>query len=313
MLPNRSPAFPSPPALRLLKRWTPRLAGPSTPHRFGHSAPLPAGSLCRLGSLEVRLAQDAGDLRAVQRLRYEVFFNECQAVPTARMLLARRDADRFDRICDHLMVIDHDGQGLSGRSARPKVVGTYRLLRGDVADAHGGFYSAQEYDLRGLMRAHPGARVLELGRSCVLKPYRTKRIVELLWAGIWAYVRHHRMDMMIGCASLPGTDPAALALPLSFLHHHARAPDAWQVAALPDRYVPMNRLPAEAVESRAALGVLPPLVKAYLRLGGRFGDGAVVDRAFGTTDVLVIVRVADIAPRYIDFYGARREGRGEED
>lgn len=228
-------------------------------------------------------------------------------MPTARMLLARRDADRFDRLCDHLMVIDHEAPAGPGLPGRPRVVGTYRLLRGEVAESHGGFYSALEYDLRGLMRAHPGARVLELGRSCVLKPYRTKRTVELLWAGIWAYIRHHRMDMMIGCASLQGTDPASLALPLSFLHHHARAPDAWQVAALPDRYVPMNRMAPDAAEARAALAMLPPLVKAYLRLGGRFGDGAVVDRAFGTTDVLVIVRVADIAPRYIDFYGARSD------
>ena len=87
------------------------------------------------------------------------------------------------------------------------MVGTYRLLRQDRAEAHFGFYSSGEYDLAPLLERHPGKRFLELGRSCVLKPYRTKRTVELLWHGIWTYVLHHRIDAMLGCASLEGTDP----------------------------------------------------------------------------------------------------------
>jgi putative hemolysin len=76
-------------------------------------------------------------------------------------------------------------------------------------------------------------RFLELGRSCVLPPYRTKRTVELLWHGIWSYVLEHRSDVMIGCASFEGTDPERLALPLVFLHHYARAPEPWRTSALP--------------------------------------------------------------------------------
>jgi putative hemolysin len=189
------------------------------------------------------------------------------------------------------------------RPARPKVVGTYRLLRQEVAESHGRpFYTAGEFDIEPLVAANPAARFLELGRSCVLKEYRTKRSVELLWAGIWAYVRHHRIDVMIGCASLEGTDPERLALPLSFLHHHARAPEAWRARALPERYVSMDRMPREAVNPKAALHALPPLVKGYLRLGATFGDGAVVDPQFGTTDVLVVLPVAAIDQRYIDHF-----------
>jgi len=110
---------------------------------------------------------------------------------------------------------------------------------------------------------------------------------------------------MIGCASLEGTDPDAIAGQLSFLHHHAGAPEAWRAAALPERYVAMNRRRAEDIDPRRAMASLPPLIKAYLRLGGKFGDGAVIDRQFGTTDVLVIVRVADIDPRYIAHYSGR--------
>src|SRR5205085_9696806 len=97
----------------------------------------------------------------------------------------------------------------------------YRLLGQQAADRHGGFYTESEFDVGGLIERHRQLRFLELGRSCVLPPYRNKRTVELLWHGIWTYVRRHRFDVMIGCASLEGTDPVAsdrLALSLSFLH-----------------------------------------------------------------------------------------------
>ena len=259
-------------------------------------------SLGRIGALEVRLARTAQDIRRAQRLRFDVFYREMSATPSPRNLLARRDIDPFDRVCDHLLVIDHDFRRHSGGRPAPRVVGTYRLLRQERAERADGFYSAGEYDFRGLLEAHPGTRVLELGRSCVRREYRTRRTVELLWRGIWRYVRHHRIDLMIGCASLEGADPASHAQQLSFLHHHARAPADWRVSALPQRYVPMNRLAKEQIEPRAALSSLPPLIKAYLRIGAKFGDGAVVDRQFGTTDVFVVLRTQDIDRRYIDFY-----------
>ncbi|MBX9934818.1 MAG: GNAT family N-acetyltransferase [Methylobacterium sp.] len=261
-------------------------------------------SLGRLGNLEVRLATSVSEIRRAQRLRYRVFYEEMSAIPSGINLLARRDIDDYDTVCDHLLVIDHAAtEAKPFRKPRPKVVGTYRLLRQDAADRHFGFYTAGEYDIAPLLAANPGKRFLELGRSCVLKPYRTKRTVELLWAGIWAYVQHHRIDAMLGCASLEGTDPDRLALQLSFLHHHARAPEAWCARALAKRYVAMDRLGREAVDPKAALQALPPLIKGYLRVGATFGDGAVVDHQFGTTDVFVVLPVSAIASRYIDHFG----------
>jgi putative hemolysin len=259
--------------------------------------------LGRIGSLEVRLATTAREIRRAQKLRFKVFYEEMSAVPSGAARLSRRDVDAFDAICDHLLVLDHDVKAGPFRPAKPKVVGTYRLLRQEVADRHRGFYTTGEYDISPLLRAHPGSRFLELGRSCVLKPYRNKRTVELLWHGIWAYVLHHRIDVMIGCASLEGTDPQRLALPLSFLHHYAAAPAEWQARALPERYTAMDLLPKEVVDPKAALHELPPLIKGYLRLGAAFGTGAVIDRQFGTTDVLVILPVSAINPRYIDHFG----------
>ncbi len=260
-------------------------------------------TLGRIGSLEVRLATTTKEIRRAQRLRFEVFYDEMDAVPSAAAKLARRDFDGFDAACDHLLVIDH------GVGGKPAVVGTYRLLRQEVAERAFGFYTADEYDIAPVMRAHAGLRFLELGRSCVLKEYRNKRTFELLWQGIWAYVLHHRIDVMLGCASLEGTDPERLALPLSFLHHHARAPEGWRARAVDRRFVAMDRMPKEAIDPKMALHALPPLIKGYLRLGATFGDGAVIDRQFNTTDVLVVLPVSAIHPRYKAHFGPAAEGQ----
>ena len=269
------------------------------------AAPGLGPTLGRIGSLEVRLATKKSEIRRAQRLRYKVFYEEMAAIPSALAMFQRRDVDVYDGLCDHLLVIDHAAvKARPFRKPRPKVVGTYRLLRAERAEGGAGFYSAGEYEIGPLLDRHPEKRFLELGRSCVLKSYRNKRTVELLWHGIWSYVLHHRIDAMIGCASLDGTDPDRLSLPLSFLHHHARAPESWRARAVPERHIRMDRLALEAVDPKAALAALPPLVKGYLRLGARFGDGAVIDRQFGTTDVLVVLPVSAISARHIRHFGA---------
>jgi putative hemolysin len=258
-------------------------------------------TLGRLGALEVRLARARHDVKRAQKLRYRVFYKNGTAIADAATLLARRDKDAFDKICDHLMVLDHAAKP-SIRGKQP-VVGTYRLLRQDVAQRNRGFYTEDEFDIAGLLDRHADLRFLELGRSCVLPRYRTKRTVELLWHGIWAYVRQHRLDVMIGCASFEGTDPERLALPLSFLHHYAQAPEAWRARAHSSRRVEMNRMPKAAINPKAALHALPPLIKGYLRLGAYIGDGAVIDHQFGTTDVLIVMPVSAINARYLDHFG----------
>ena len=272
--------------------------------RAADAAPGGPKPLGRLGALEVRLARTAAEIRRAQRLRFDVFYREMSAVADAAAGFARRDVDLFDAVCDHLLVIDH---AAAGSHECPAIVGTYRLLRQDVAERRGGFYSDGEFDVSALLVRHREARFLELGRSCVLPRYRNRRTLELLWHGIWTYVLEHRIDVMIGCASLEGTDPDRLALPLSFLHHHARAPEAWRTAALAQRYVELNRMPQAAVNPKAALALLPPLIKGYLRLGAHIGDGAVIDRQFGTTDVLVVLPVAAINSRYVDHFGPGAE------
>lgn len=268
------------------------------PKRIFPAAPV----LGRIGALEARLAQSKSDVKRAQKLRYKVFYKDGHAIADAATMLAQRDKDEFDKICDHLMVIDHAAKpSLSGKQP---VVGTYRLLQQDIAERHGGFYTASEFDISALMQRQRGLRFLELGRSCVLPQYRTKRTVELLWHGVWSYVQRYRFDVMIGCASFEGTDPSRLALPLSFLHHFARAPEDWHANAHASRRIDMNMMAKDQIDTKAALRMLPPLIKGYLRVGAFIGDGAVVDHQFGTTDVLVIMPVAAINARYLGHFGA---------
>jgi putative hemolysin len=264
----------------------------------------PQQTLGRIGNLEVRLAQSAAEIRQAQKLRYRVFYQEGTALADPGRLFARRDIDTFDAICDHLLVLDH---ATLTKRGKPVVVGTYRLLRQQVAEDFGGFYTASEFDIAPLIARHRGLQFLELGRSCVMPAYRNKRTVELLWQGIWSYVLHNRLDVMFGCASLDGTEPDRLAMPLSFLHHYCRAPEQWRARALPERYVEMNLMSKETIDPKHALRSLPPLIKGYLRLGCYIGDGAVIDRQFGTTDVLIMLPVSVLNERYIEHFGASAE------
>ena len=264
----------------------------------------PAQPLGRMGTLEVRLAQTAAEVRQAQKLRYRVFYQEGSAIPNPGRLFARRDVDAYDAICDHLLVLDHATRDALNR---PAVVGTYRLLRQPLAEEYGGFYTAGEFEIGSLIARHGNLQFLELGRSCVLVHYRNKRTMELLWHGISGYLAQHPTDVMIGCASLDGTEPKQLALPLSFLHHYARAPERWRARALPQRYVEMNRMSKEAIDPKEALRALPPLLKGYLRLGAYIGDGAVVDHEFGTTDVLIVLPFSAIKPRYLEHFSTPRK------
>lgn len=202
--------------------------------------------LGRIANLETRLARTASEIDAAQAVRYKVFVEEMKAQVGAEADRRKRDVDSWDAICDHLLVLDTSIEG----DAEDQIVGTYRLLRQDVAERAGGFYSASEFAIDQLLARHPTKRFMELGRSCVLPDYRTKRTVELLWQGNWAYALKYGMDAMFGCGSFPGVVPAEHALALSFLHHNIRARDEWAVSARPELHRTMDLMPAEAINAK---------------------------------------------------------------
>ena len=254
------------------------------------------------GALEVRLAETEHEIEQAQRLRYTVFYEEMCAIPSPRMRELRRDFDKYDEVCDHLLVVDRDAADEDGQ---PLVVGTYRLTREQDAMRAGGFYTASEYDLSRMLNGLPAStKYLELGRSCVLKSYRSRPgTMQLLWKGLLAYVARFDIDMMFGCASLPGTDVTEMALPLSYLHHFHTMPSHLTVRALPELFVDMNRMPMDQIDTRDGLRSLPPLLKGYVRAGCCIGDGAVVDRQFGTTDVFIYFPMSGLDARYKSRFG----------
>jgi putative hemolysin len=255
--------------------------------------------LARAGGLEVRLAASAVEIRAAQALRYRVFFEEGGAASDPVSRASRLDVCRFDEVCDHVLAIDVAAP--RGADGAPPVVGAYRLLRQDVAGRAFGFYSAGEFDVGALVARHPHLSFLELGRSCVAQGYRSKRVIETLWRGVWAYALRHGVDVMFGCASLPGAEASAHAAALAALCARCGAEPEWSAPPVASaRRAEIAGVPAG--DPRAALRALPPLVKGYLRLGAKVGRQAVIDESFGTTDIFIVLRVADIRARYLEYF-----------
>jgi putative hemolysin len=254
------------------------------------------------GALEVRLAETDHEVEQAQRLRFKVFYEEMSAIPSPQMRETLRDFDKYDDVCDHLLVVDRDAHDEDGQ---PLVVGTYRLTRKKDADKVGGFYTTSEYDLAPMLKGLPAdTKYLELGRSCILKSYRARPgTMQLLWKGLMAYVARFDIDLMFGCASLPGIDVSEMALPLAYLHHFHAMPEHLRVKAQPELFVDMNRLPREAIDEREGIRSLPAMLKGYVRAGCCIGDGAVIDRQFGTTDVFIYFPVSGLDPRYKSRFG----------
>ncbi len=254
------------------------------------------------GALEVRLAETEHEVEQAQRLRYTVFYEEMSAIPSPLMRELRRDFDKYDDVCDHLLVVDRDAHDEDGQ---PLVVGTYRLTRKKDADKVGGFYTSSEFDLSAMLAGLPeDTKSLELGRSCILKSYRARPgTMQLLWKGLMAYVARFDIDLMFGCASLPGTDVAEMALPLAYLHHFHAMPGHLTVRAQPELYVEMNRTPKDAIDEREGIRSLPAMLKGYVRAGCCIGEGAVIDRQFGTTDVFIYFPLSGLDARYKSRFG----------
>jgi putative hemolysin len=241
----------------------------------------------------VKLASTSGELRSAQRLRYDVFVRELGGDGDLVDHDAGLERDRFDPYFDHLILT---AQG------REDVIGVYRVLRSDRAQASGGFYSEGAYDLTPLKTT--GRRLLELGRSCLHRDFRGGMAMHSLWQGLAAYVAQHRIDILFGVASFHGTDITQLAAPLSLLHHRHLAPPELRVRAR--SFQRMDLMDAQAIDRPAAMVKVPSLIKAYLRLGGCVGEGAFVDHAFNTTDVCLIMDTAKLNARQAKLYGGLR-------
>ncbi|HPD93354.1 MAG: GNAT family N-acetyltransferase [Rhodobacter sp.] len=245
---------------------------------------------------ETRLARDDTDLRAAQRLRYEVFVEELGARCDGADHTLRLERDALDPHFDHLLLIDPTVDP----ATLGHVVGVYRLLPQERAEALGRFYSDGEYDLTALRRS--GRKLVELGRSCVHPAHRKGAAMLHLWNALADYVLARDIEVMFGVASFHGTRIDDHAVALSWLKAHHLAPPALRVTARPEGARRMDRIDPAALDKATALAAIPPLIRAYLRLGGFVGDGAFVDEDFNTTDVCLIMDTSSMSERAVDFY-----------
>ena len=248
------------------------------------------------GRLQLRIAENEEDLVSSMRLRYNVFAKEFGASGPCVDHDARTESDRYDDCVDHLVLVDSS----RGTQDLDHVIGVYRLLRSDIALANFGFYCQSEFDLSTLIET--GRPLVELGRMCVHKDYRSGLAVIKLWQGVADYVLDHGIDIMFGTASFVGTDSNAVAEPLSMLYRNHLAPEDIRVVARPENYVEMNPNPPNRLSGGVSPDSMPSLINAYLRRGAFVGEGAFLDAEFNTIDVCMLIDTERMPQRYRQYY-----------
>jgi putative hemolysin len=234
--------------------------------------------LARLGSRDaytVRLVADEAELKAAQRLRFEVFNVEMHE-GLAASYETGLDADPFDAVCDHLVVFE---------KATERVVGTYRLQTGPMAAANRGYYSAQEFDF---MPFEPMRKeIVELGRACVHADHRNVAVLGLLWREIGNYARARDARYLVGCSSITSQDPVEGATMYRELSRKNQAQEKWRTVPLPGWECPLDRMSDAAPK-------VPKLLTAYLALSARICGPPAIDREFKTIDFLTVLDLKSI-------------------
>jgi len=248
-----------------------------TPVTQDHVVAKPASKPKR-PAFQITWASTPNEIKEAQRLRYKVFAEEMGAN------LAQNheglDVDEFDAYCDHLLIRDQETL---------KVVGTYRVLPPHKAQEIGRLYSDSEFDLTRLNHLRP--KMVELGRSCVHADYRSGAVIMALWSGLAQYMQKHHYEIMLGCASIPMADGGHFAASLyNSLSEEQMAPT--ENHAFPRLPLPLDKL-------NGGLDVEPPpLIKGYLKLGAKICSAPAWDPDFNTADLLTMLRLSEINPRY---------------
>ena len=227
---------------------------------------------------QISWASNSIEVKEAQRLRYKVFAEEMGANLAANS--EGLDVDEFDTYCDHLLIRDQETL---------KVVGTYRVLPPHKAQEIGRLYSDSEFDLTRLNHLRP--KMVELGRSCVHADYRSGAVIMALWSGLAQYMQKHEYEIMLGCASIPMGDGGHFAASL----YNSLSND--QMAPVENHAFPKLPLPLDKLNGGLQVD-LPPLIKGYLKIGAKICSAPAWDPDFNTADLLTMMRLSDINPRY---------------
>lgn len=238
----------------------------------------------------VKIADSEQEVEAAQKLRFEVFNLEMREGLNSSWD-AELDQDEYDAHADHLIVIDNN----SGN-----IVGTYRMLTKGIANLNGGFYSEGEFDLSNLKKLPD--EILEMGRSCVHKDYRSNGVINLLWAGIAKYVQMTNAKYIFGCGSLHTHDVDEVSEIFSYLKSKYYADDKYRVYPLEKCIVPGLRDDVALDDTRGIMKKIPPLLKGYFRTGALICGEPALDAEFGTTDFFILLPTESITKRYQNHY-----------
>jgi putative hemolysin len=241
-----------------------------------------------VGKISVSWARHQDEVRAAQRLRYQVFAVQMGA--TLPITVPGHDIDLFDDYCEHLLVRD-DASG--------DVIGTYRVLTPTQAKRAGSTYSDTEFDLTRLRGLR--GRMVELGRSCVHADHRTGGVILALWGALAEFMARNQLDTMIGCASIPMQTPGA--------NSGQAAASIWRqvkqthLAPIEYHVTPRLALPVDRLDD--SLNIEPPaLIRGYLRLGAKVLGAPAWDPDFNSADLPMMMRIADLPPRYLKHFSA---------
>ena len=250
-------------------------------------------SKIEVNNFVIKIAEKKSELKKAQALRYSVFYKEKKAKPTISKKILKLDYDKIDKFADHLIVLDKNKKGINN-----KIIGTYRLIRGDIASHFGGFYTSSEFDLTTILNSYEHNQILELGRSCVHQDYRNGTIMNLLWKAIAEYVKIYDIKILLGCASFHGTDVMKYTNQLSYLRQNFSLPDELSVKSLDRKTYPTYTGIKSDINDFRTFSKLPPLIKGYLRVGGKVSYDCFVDYEFNTIDLCVIVNTENIDEKY---------------
>ena len=231
-----------------------------------------------LHKFKVIIVQGGRYLEKAQFLRRKVFFQD-----------TKKDEDEFDRFCKHAVVIDRETN---------EVVGTYRLLLRSVAEKAIGFYSETEFDMSNIKKNCKG-ELLEMGRACVDEAYRKYPIINLIWKAILSYLRANEVKYIFGCASVDHPNPQKVGEIFKFFKSNCFSSPALRTQPLKHKSYPYLK-DAPDIDEKEIMGLLPSLIKIYLKMGALVCGEPVWDKIFDTADFFMILDVQKMNLSYVN-------------
>lgn len=241
-----------------------------------------SGQLTSSNRYSVRFAETKSDLRAAQSLRFRVFNLELGEGLT-ESYENQLDADKYDRQCDHLMVLERGSDD---------VIGTYRMQTYDTASKNHGFYTADEFDLSDLP-AEMLKQSVEVGRACIEKEHRNGRVLYLLWRGIAEYMKLTSSRYLFGCCSITSTDPREGWIVMDYLRHNGHLHKKYYLNTTSEYECPESKRSKDAWQAIR----LPQLFRLYIDLGAKTLSKPAIDRKFKTIDYLIVVDIKQLDER----------------